>query len=72
MEKITIEIPKDLAFMKNIPSIYWNIAVSKILKAEIEKIDEIMRIASESKATEKDVEELTNEIKEAIWKHYKK
>lgn len=72
MAKITIEIPEELDFIDRIPPIYWTVAVSKILKLRIKEIEEIMKIARESKATEKDVEELTDEIKDAVWDHYKK
>ncbi|MEK6843905.1 MAG: hypothetical protein AABX83_00610 [Nanoarchaeota archaeon] len=42
-----------------------------MLRAKIDEIAEIIRITEKSKATEKDAEELTNEIKEAVWKHYR-
>ncbi len=71
MVKITIEIPEELEFIKKLPSTYWTIAASNILKAKINEIAEIIKIAEKSKAKEKDAEELTNEIKEAVWEHYK-
>ena len=70
MKTITIDIPEELDFMKNVSSKFWTAAVIEILKLKINKVAEIKRITSKSKATEKDVEELTENVKEAVWKQH--
>lgn len=75
MTKITIELPKEYEFMKEIPSFYWVLAAKRIQEereGKLKKIARIREIASKSKATDNDVEEITNEVKEAVWKHYEK
>lgn len=39
---------------------------------KIRKVAKYNEILSKSKATDKDVEEISNKIKDAIWKHYSK
>src|SRR4030065_241788 len=58
MEKINIEIPENMKFLKSISNINWTILVGKIIQSELSKIQEIQGIQSESKLTEKDLEEL--------------
>ena len=70
--KITIDLPEELEFMKNIPSIYWKVATVKLLQEKMEEIAEIHRIVSKSQLTENDVEELTDKINNEISKHYSK
>lgn len=72
MKTISIDVPEDLDFMRNVPSKFWTAAVIEILKLKINKIAEIKRIASKSKATERDAEELTDKVKEAVWKQHSK
>jgi len=72
MVKITIDIPEELEFMKKIPSIKWSFIATKILQSKIEETACFQRTVSKSQATEEDVEELTDEIKEAIWKRHTK
>lgn len=72
MAKITIDIPEELEFMRKVPSIQWSLIAAKILQSKIEETARFQKIVSKSKATEEDVEELTNEIKEAVWKKHSK
>lgn len=72
MEKITIEIPEGLEFIKNISSVVLTAALMKMLQEKANEIREIDKIVSKSKLTEKDVEELTDKIDESAAKHYSK
>ncbi len=71
MAQITIDIPEELEFMKNIPKNKWSQIAIEMLKSKINEASEIIKIAEKSKATEKDVEELTDKIKEGVWKKNK-
>jgi hypothetical protein len=73
MTKITIDLPKDLEFMKNVPSVVLTAAVIEMLKEKAERIKELKRLSrmkefidENSELTEKDVEELTNKINDNI------
>lgn len=72
MTKITIDVPED---MKELPPLYWMLAVQKIKEEREEKrrkIERISSIAAKSKATDKDVEEIVNNIEASMEKHYSK
>lgn len=71
MTKIEIEIPDEIAFVKQkISTIEWSFLAMQILQDKIRKIARYNEILSKSKATEKDVEELSSEIKDAVWKRH--
>lgn len=70
MTKITIEIPEDIAFIKNVPPLDWSLIATKMLQLKLEELTRLKKIISESKLTEKDVDELTNKINESMSKRY--
>ena len=70
MAKINIEISDDLEFIKKVPNIDWTVLISKMLREKLREIEEIRKIASKSKLTEKDVEEISDEINNNAAKHY--
>ena len=70
MEKITIDLPEDLQFMRKMPSIEWSFIATKILQSKLEEVSNFKRIISKSKATEKDVTELTEKINESLSKRH--
>ena len=72
MEKITIELPEGLEFIKDISSVVLTAALVKMLHDKAKEIREIDRIIAKSHLTEKDVEELTDKINESAAKHYSK
>ena len=73
MVKIEIEIPDEIDFMREkIKPIEWSFIATKLLQERLNEISEYNRILSKSKATEKDVQEIADEIKEAIWENYSK
>ena len=76
MAKIEIEIPEEVSFLEEkIAKREWAFLATRLLQELQERIAKVVRyneIISRSKATEEDVEELSNEIKEAVWKHHSK
>ena len=70
MEKITIDLPEDLKFMRKMPSVEWSFIATKILQSKLEEVSNFKRIISKSKATEKDVTELTEKINESLSKRH--
>ncbi len=73
MTKITIEIPEEIAFIKEkISPAEWSFLATKLLQNQMKKIIRYNKILSKSQATDEDVEELSNEIKEAVWKRHNK
>ena len=72
MVKITIELPKEYEFMKDVPSLYWALAAKRIREEKLKKIKRIKSIAAKSQATDEDVEELTSEIEKSMEEHYSK
>ena len=75
MTKITIDIPEDLERKANMLKVKLSILIADAIKRslkEMEEITEFERIVSKSKGTEKDAEDLSNEIKEAVWKRHSK
>lgn len=72
MTKITIDIPDGLEFIKNVSSVVLTAALLKILQEKAKDIREIDKIISKSRLTEKDVEELTDEINKSVAKRYSK
>ena len=72
MVKITVEIPDEMVFMKEkISSMEWSFIATKILQEKLREVVRYNEIISKSKATEKDIEELSAEIKDAVWKNSK-
>ncbi len=72
MEEITIKIPDDLAFMKEVSDIDWSILIDRILRSKLEKISKLKKITAKSQLTEKDVEEFTDKINTSLAKRYEK
>ncbi len=68
--EIKIEIPEELAFMKQTPNIDWSILVGKLIKSKLNRIARLNRIISKSKLTEQDVEELTDKINTSLSQRY--
>ena len=46
MEKITINLPEDLEFMKDIPAEEWSFIVTKMLQSKLEEIRRFEQISS--------------------------
>ena len=66
MEDIVVKIPKELGFVRHVPSIDWSILVSKLIKAKLDEIAQLKRELSKSKFTERDADEFSNKINSAL------
>ncbi len=72
MVKIEIEIPDEIAFLKDrISKAEWSFLAMRVLQEKLKRVVRYNQLLDKSQATEKDAEELSDEIKEAVWKHYK-
>ncbi len=75
MTKITIEIPEDLERKAKMFKIELSILAARAIKDQLDKLEKIERIkeiAAKSHATEKDTEELSDEVNKAMWEYHKK
>lgn len=68
--KVTIELPRELEFVRNVSSVVLTAMVVKMLRVNAKEIHEIDRIVAKSQLNEKDVEELTDKINESGIGHY--
>ncbi len=73
MVKIEIDIPDEIGFMVDkIKPIEWSYIATKLLQERLDEVVSYNNILSKSKATEKDAEEIAEEIKKAVWENYSK
>ncbi|PIN77765.1 hypothetical protein COV15_01375 [Candidatus Woesearchaeota archaeon CG10_big_fil_rev_8_21_14_0_10_34_12] len=72
MGEIRIKIPREVEFVKEVPSIEWSILASKLIKSKLDKIARLQKIVSKSKLTKKDVEEFSDKINESLSRRYLK
>lgn len=66
MAEVVVKIPEELKEFESISPINWQLAVEKRLKEEFDELARLKRIASKSKLTEEDVEELSEEVGTAL------
>lgn len=72
MPNITLSLPDDVyKKMKKHFQVKWSEVARRAIINEIEKFEAIEKIASKSKLTLKDVEELDKKIKEGMRNHFK-
>ena len=72
MAELTIEIPEELEQeMKEVSEIAVSLAVTKLVKTELERLARLKKIVSKSELTEKDVEELSKKVDEASAKRFR-
>jgi len=67
MTELKLQIPEELKEeMEQFPGVEWQIAVRKLLKAELGRLLELKAIVAKSKLTEKDIEELSEKVDESL------
>ena len=72
MTEIKLKIPDSLLEkMKKHPEIKWDTIAQSALERYIEKIEITEKLASNSKLTIDDVEEISNEITKRSWQKHK-
>ena len=73
MGEVVIKIPKDLEQeFGGVKPIFWQLVVGRVINEELERLRKLKQIVSKSELTEKDVEELSNEVNEALAERYEK
>jgi len=73
MAEVVIKIPVDLEQeFEGVEPIFWQLAVDKAINEELARLRRLKEIVSKSRLTEKDVEELSNEVNEALAKRYER
>ncbi|HLC54616.1 MAG TPA: hypothetical protein VJK07_03245 [Candidatus Nanoarchaeia archaeon] len=75
MTKIIIDVPEELERRARLLKVELSILAAKALKDQVRKLEEIVefrRIIAKSRATDSDVEELSNEVKDAVWRRHLK
>jgi len=71
MEEIRIKIPKELkSEFKAIPNLDLSILVNKMLLDKLSRLVRFKQIVSKSQLTEKQAEELANEVSSSLAKRY--
>ena len=78
MVKVTIDVPDELERKAKMLKLELSMLALKALNDKVneiektQKIERFKRIVSKSKATEEDVEELSDKINTAMWDYHKK
>ena len=73
MTEVVVKIPADLEQeFGGVKSIFWQLAVGRVINEELERLRRLKQIVSKSKLTEKDVEELSNEVNKDLSARYEK
>ena len=68
MPEIVVKVPEELKEFELLSPLNWQLVVEKRLKEEFDELVRLKRIVSKSKFTEKDVEELSEEVGTALTK----
>lgn len=74
MVQISVEIPDELERKARMLKIELSLLLAQIVKEkfeELEMLERFKRSVARSKLTEKDVEELSDKVKTAVWEHHK-
>ena len=68
MSEIVVKVPDELREFESISPINWQLIVGKRIKEELEEMVRLKKIVAKSKLTEKDVEDLSEEVGVALAK----
>ena len=69
-KEIKVKIPAELNELESISNINWQLAVNKILKEKFDEIKKIREIIDKSDLTEKQADELSDEVNMALARRY--
>lgn len=73
MPEIIINVPKELEEeFKNIKSVYWQLAVERRIREQLEEVARIKNIVSRSQLTEDNARELADEVSKSLAKRFLK
>jgi len=68
MAEIVVKVPSELREFESISPIKWQLIIGKRIKEEFDEMVRLKKIVAKSKLTEKDVEELSEEVGVALAK----
>ena len=68
MSEIVVKVPDELREFESISPINWQLIVGKRIKEEFDEMVRLKKIVAKSKLTEKDVEDLSEEVGVALAK----
>lgn len=72
MTKLEIEIPEELRRdFENLSGIDVSLAMSRVLRAELERLAKLKAVVSKSRFTEKDARSLSSKVDESLSKRFK-
>jgi len=72
MAELKVDIPEELEDeMKKISEVSVSVAVTKLLRSELERLACLKRIQTKSKLTEEDVAEISQKIDKAVARRFK-
>lgn len=73
MPNVTLSVPEDVyVIMKKHREMRWSEVARAAIVEQVKKLEAMDKIASKSKLTLKDVEEINEKIKDGIHKHFEK
>ncbi|MBI4394466.1 MAG: hypothetical protein HY556_11835 [Euryarchaeota archaeon] len=71
MANMTLAVPEDLfTLIKKHPEIKWSVIAREAMWDYARRVDLMEKLASKSKLTEKDIEEVGRKIKKSLAKRY--
>ncbi|MBI4043251.1 MAG: hypothetical protein HY393_00400 [Candidatus Diapherotrites archaeon] len=71
MTSITLSVPEELKKrMEKHPEVKWSEVVRSILRQQLDEWEELEKIASKSRLTQKDAKELSRKVDEEMAKHF--
>jgi len=72
MPNMTLSVPDDLyAEMKRHPEIRWSEVARQALKRKLEDLRRLDTLLKDSRLSDRDVDELGDQIKGAVWKRHR-
>ena len=73
MASVSISVPDELKRkLEEFDTVNWSAVARKAFKAQIAKIELVDKLTSKSKATDKDIKELSDKIKAGVAKWHNK
>ncbi len=71
MVNITVSVPIEMKKrMEEFAVINWSEVARAAFESQIEKLELLKALTSESKATDEDIQKLSEKIKAAVWKRH--
>ena len=73
MPEIVVNVPEELeAELKGVKPVYWQLAVEKRIREELNELARLKKIVSKSRLTEKDAKLLAEEVDKSLADRFSK